>query len=85
MTTVLVDEADYPIGIEGITKSFGAVDVLRGVDLELRPGEIMGLVGRNGVGKSTLAAVLAGTLQADAGVAQYAGTPLEPWQVSIIE
>ena len=37
MTTVLVDEADYPIGIEGITKSFGAVDVLRGVDLAL-PG-----------------------------------------------
>lgn len=85
MTTLAMDAPDYPIAIEGVTKSFGGVEVLRGVDLELRPGEIMGLVGRNGVGKSTLAAVLAGSLTAEAGSAHYAGAALEPWQVSIIE
>ncbi|MGH3301818.1 MAG: ATP-binding cassette domain-containing protein [Streptosporangiaceae bacterium] len=50
-----------------IRKSFGAVVALSGVDLELRRGEIMGLVGDNGAGKSTLVKILAGSVFPDAG------------------
>ncbi len=50
-----------------LTKSYGPRDVLRGVDLEVRPGECVGLVGANGAGKSTLLGILAGTIESDAG------------------
>ena len=53
--------------MHGIRKSFGSVEALRGVDLEVRPGEIMALVGDNGAGKSTLVKSLAGALLADEG------------------
>ncbi|GLR77782.1 ABC transporter ATP-binding protein [Azospirillum oryzae] len=55
------------IDLTGVTKSFGAVKALAGVDLVLRSGECLGLVGHNGAGKSTLMNVLAGTLAPDAG------------------
>jgi len=50
-----------------VAKSFGAVRALAGVDLTVRPGECLGLVGHNGAGKSTLMNVLAGTLAPDSG------------------
>lgn len=53
--------------VEGITKSFGAVKVLRGVDLHLEPGEVLGVVGSNGAGKSTLVKILTGYDQPDSG------------------
>jgi simple sugar transport system ATP-binding protein len=55
------------VTLRGITKSFGAVRSLQGVDLTLAPGEVLGLVGDNGAGKSTLMKVLAGAIQHDAG------------------
>ena len=48
------------IEIDGITKSFGRVEVLRRVDLDIRPGEFMTLVGPSGCGKSTLLRIVAG-------------------------
>src|ERR1700761_1934414 len=53
--------------LSGVAKSFGAVRALRPVDLTIRRGECLGLVGHNGAGKSTLMNVLAGTLAADRG------------------
>lgn len=55
------------VTLRGITKSFGAVQSLRGVDLTLAAGEVLGLVGDNGAGKSTLMKVLAGAIQHDSG------------------
>jgi ribose transport system ATP-binding protein len=53
--------------IRGIHKSFPGVHALRGVDLDLEPGEVLALVGENGAGKSTLVKVLAGAQPPDAG------------------
>jgi len=61
-------EAGEPaLEVRGVTKSFGAISVLRGVDLTLRQGEVLGLVGDNGAGKSTLVKILCGFHQQDRG------------------
>ncbi|WP_428390364.1 sugar ABC transporter ATP-binding protein [Lichenicoccus sp.] len=59
-----------------ITKSFGSVDVLRGVRLSLRPGCIHTLMGENGAGKSTLFKIMSGILQPSAGSLSLEGKPL---------
>lgn len=48
------------LSLQGITKSFGTNEVLRGVNLTLQNGQRMGLVGVNGCGKSTLMKIIAG-------------------------
>src|ERR1035437_7097473 len=58
---------DVVLELRGITKSFGAVRALRGVDLQLRRGELLGLVGDNGAGKSTLTKILSGAYTPDSG------------------
>ncbi len=55
------------IATRGITKHFGTVQALRGVDLDVFAGEVVGLVGDNGAGKSTLVNILSGALQANDG------------------
>lgn len=60
-------ERDIILKTVGITKRFGAVVALRGIDMELRRGEVLGLVGDNGAGKSTFVKILTGFHPPDAG------------------
>jgi ABC-type sugar transport system ATPase subunit len=53
--------------LNGIRKSFGATQALRGVSLSLGPGEAHALIGENGAGKSTLLKILSGVHESDAG------------------
>ncbi|RJT26618.1 sugar ABC transporter ATP-binding protein [Mesorhizobium waimense] len=65
------------VEMRGIEKAFGAVQALRNVDLVLYPGEILGLVGDNSAGKSTLMKILTGAYQRDAGGEVFvAGQPV---------
>jgi ABC-type multidrug transport system ATPase subunit len=57
-----------------VRKAYRGHQVLRGVDLAVRPGQLVAVVGENGAGKSTLLKILAGTLGADAGEVRRAGT-----------
>lgn len=61
------------LALKGYSKSFGAVEALKDVDLEVRPGEVLGLVGDNGAGKSTLIKAIAGVQPADQGETRFAG------------
>jgi iron complex transport system ATP-binding protein len=54
----------------------GAAEILAGVDVEVRPGEVLAILGPNGVGKSTLLRVLAGLLPASGGEVRLEGSPL---------
>jgi branched-chain amino acid transport system ATP-binding protein len=59
--------------IRGLRSGYGAVEVLRGIDCEIRPGEIVALLGSNGAGKSTLNNTICGLLPAAAGRVVFDG------------
>jgi D-xylose transport system ATP-binding protein len=59
--------------LRGVHKSFGSVEALRGVDFEVRDGEVMALVGDNGAGKSTLIKCVAGIYSIDDGEILFEG------------
>jgi simple sugar transport system ATP-binding protein len=61
----------------GLTKSYGHVQALRGADFDVRPGEIVALLGDNGAGKSTLVKVLSGVVQPDGGTIEIEGSRVE--------
>ena len=73
------------LAVRGMRKSFGRLEVLTGVDIDLRHGEVLGMVGPNGVGKSTMASIIAGYTSADEGVASLSGGPWDPRRIMLID
>ena len=63
------------VQVRHVSRSFGSVEALRGVSLEVRPGEIHALLGPNGAGKTTLLRILCGLVDAEAGDISLLGTP----------
>jgi D-xylose transport system ATP-binding protein len=61
------------LSMRGISKRFGAVQALSNIDFDVRPGEVVALVGDNGAGKSTLVKVIAGVYSADTGTMEFDG------------
>jgi ribose transport system ATP-binding protein len=64
--------------VQGVSKSFPGVKALEDMHLDLRPGEVLALVGENGAGKSTLMKVLSGVYSVDEGEFSLNGEPYEP-------
>lgn len=69
--------SDYVVSMEHITKSFPGVKALDDVQLHLRKGEVMALLGENGAGKSTLMKILSGVYTRDAGTIEVFGKNIE--------
>jgi ABC-2 type transport system ATP-binding protein len=66
-------EDELAISVRGLTKAYGDVQALAGVDLDVRRGTVLGLLGPNGAGKTTVVRILATLLLPDAGTARVAG------------
>lgn len=71
-----VQPPDPVLSLRGISKSFGAVAALTDIDLDVRPGEVVAVVGDNGAGKSTLVKVLSGVHPPTSGTIAFAGAPV---------
>jgi ABC-2 type transport system ATP-binding protein len=64
---------DFAVEFEGVTRRFGSVQALAGVDFAVERGEFFGLLGPNGAGKTTLISILAGLVRADSGRVRVLG------------
>src|SRR5262249_48908123 len=70
MTTLTAAIATRPLA-----KRYGGVEAVRGIDLEVRPGEIFGLIGPDGAGKTSTFQILGGVMEATSGAAEVLGQP----------
>lgn len=66
------------LSLENIHKSFGQVEVLHGVDMEVYAGEVVALLGENGAGKSTVSNIISGTILPSSGGMTWLGAPYAP-------
>lgn len=64
--------------VSGLCKSYGPVQVLADASFEVRPGEVVALLGENGAGKSTVSNIIAGSTKPDAGTIIWRGKPYSP-------
>ena len=66
------------LDVRGVTKRFGSVEALGGVDLTVHAAEVVALLGDNGAGKSTLIKAIAGVHEPDSGEIRFEGRPVRP-------
>src|ERR1700723_553752 len=77
MPTGALEAAESPaLSLLSMSKSFGPTKALQNVDLLLRPGEVVALLGANGAGKSTLAKIASGVVEPDHGQISINGRPV---------
>jgi drug efflux transport system ATP-binding protein len=70
-----MSEPAAAIRVRALTKRYGAVEAVRGIDLDVQPGEIFGLIGPDGAGKTSTFQILGGVMEATSGVAELHGQP----------
>ena len=76
--TMAMQSSDSPLlDVRAVSKRFGGVEALKGVSLQLHPGEVVALAGDNGAGKSTLIKAIAGVHQPDHGEIWYDGARVQ--------
>src|SRR4249920_337154 len=68
-------EPDVAIRIRNLKKNYGAIEAVRGIDLDINAGEIFGLIGPDGAGKTSIFQILGGVMQATSGEAMMMGQP----------
>jgi ABC-2 type transport system ATP-binding protein len=76
-------DRDIAISVRGLTKSYGSFEALRGIDLEVRRGEVLALLGPNGAGKTTSVEILEGYRKRDGGSVSVLGVDPERRQRSL--
>ena len=70
-----MSEPDVAIQIRGLTKRYGAIEAIAGVDFDVQAGEIFGLIGPHGAGKTSTFQILGGVMEATSGSATLLGKP----------
>ena len=72
------------IQLKGVSRAFGGLKAVDGLDATIMPGEIVGLVGPNGSGKTTALNLITGNLRADSGRIVFGGQPIERMPAHLI-
>ena len=75
MTAAAIETGTSAIHVEGLWKRYGATEAVRGIDLDVRRGEIFGLIGPDGAGKTSTFQILGGVMEATSGVAEIYDRP----------
>src|SRR5438128_6643053 len=70
-----MSEPDFAIRTRALTKRYGALEAVRGIDLDVRAGEIFGLIVPDGAGKTSMFQILGGVMEATSGAAELLGQP----------
>ena len=74
----LIADRGSILSLRGIGKRYGSIPVLPSIDLDIRQGEVLALIGENGAGKSTISAIIAGLVKPSSGTMSWRGAPYAP-------
>src|SRR4051794_315895 len=78
MSAVADERREGGLSVRGLSKSYGPVQVLTDASFDVRPGQVVALLGENGAGKSTISNIIAGSVRPDAGQITWQGKPYAP-------